>query len=103
MWDIVVALKIICSCFTDIEGKVKALPPNHRKLSSSNTKFKMGYLISIARTDLHIFTNCDKPKSETSEPDTSRISQELSANATIISSFSRFLRLAIAAIAIYTF
>lgn len=50
--------------------------------------------------DLHTSATFIKPESETSEPETSRISQEVSASAIKTSSFSNFLRLAIAATAI---
>jgi len=55
--------------------------------------------MSRALTNLHTSAAFIKPKSETSEPETSRISQEASTNATRTSSFSNFLLLAIAATA----
>lgn len=55
--------------------------------------------MSRALTDLHTSAAFTKPRSETSEPETSRISQEASANAIRTSSFRNFLRLAIAATA----
>ena len=59
------------------------------------------YLISRALMDLHTSAAFIKPTSETSEPETSRISQDVSTNANRTSSFNNFLRLAIAATAIY--
>lgn len=53
-------------------------------------------LMSTARSAVQVFTTCDNPRSDTFEADISRISQELSANATRISSFSNFLLFAIA-------
>lgn len=60
----------------------------------------MQHLISTACRWLHVLTTCDRPKSETSEPDKSSIFQELSANATMTSSFNNLLLLAIATSAI---
>lgn len=56
-------------------------------------------LMSRALMNLHTSAAFIKPKSETSEPETSRISQEASANANKTSSLNNFLRLAIAATA----
>lgn len=50
----------------------------------------------MARRHLQISATFPRPESETSEPEMSRISQELSAKDTITSSFSNLLRLAIA-------
>lgn len=58
------------------------------------------YLISTAFRDLHISATLTNPVSETSEPEMSRISQELSAKDMITSSDSNFLLRAIDAIAI---
>lgn len=52
--------------------------------------------MSKALMDLHTSVAFIKPISETSEPETSRNSQEASANAIRTSSLSNFLRLAIA-------
>lgn len=61
------------------------------------------YLISTALRDLHVLPISANPKSETSEPETSRVSHELSTREIITSSFSNSLLRAIAAIDCYNF
>lgn len=57
--------------------------------------------MSTARRDLHITAKFVKPLSETSEPERSSISQELSAKERITESSNNFLLRAIAAMAAY--